>query len=93
MTVCVLPNSEVVARRLDDSVVLVHLETNRIFTLNATGSRIWELLVSGHSPEQIQTVLQAEFDAPTDQIRLELTSLVDELLSEGLVVRTDRMAP
>ena len=93
MTASVLPHPDVVARRLDDSVVLVNLDSNRIFTLNATGSRIWELLVGGHGPEEIQMVLEQEFDVDREQIEVELTSLVDELLSEGLVVRSDRMAP
>jgi hypothetical protein len=93
MTAGVLPHPDVVARRLDDSVVLVHLDTNRIFTLNGTGSRIWDLLVAGRSPEEIELVLQREFDVAQEQISMELASLVDELLSEGLILRTDRMAP
>ena len=93
MTVRVLPHPDVVARRLDDNVVLIHLDSNRIFTLNATGSRIWELLVAGNSPEEIETVLQGEFDVARKQIRLELSSLVDEFLSEGLVVPSARTAP
>ena len=93
MTATAVPHPDVVARRLDDSVVLVHLETNRIFTLNRTGSRIWELLVAGRPPEEIETLLQEEFDVTPEQIGPELVSLVDELLAEGLLVHRDTVAP
>jgi len=38
------PAPEVLARRLPGGAVLVHMRTNRIFELNETGARIWELL-------------------------------------------------
>jgi hypothetical protein len=38
------PEDDVVSRRLEDEVVLVHLRTNRIYKLNETGARLWELL-------------------------------------------------
>src|SRR5215510_5014894 len=41
------PNPDVIAKRLDDAAVLVHLGTNRIFELNGTGMRVWELLGQG----------------------------------------------
>jgi hypothetical protein len=37
----VQPNRDVVARRLKDEIVLVHLRTNRIYSLNRTGARFW----------------------------------------------------
>lgn len=86
MTAGVSPNPDVVARRLDDSIVLVNLETNRIFTLNTTGGRIWELLSAGSSAEEIETVLEAEFDVQREQAGVEVASLVEKLLGEGLVV-------
>src|SRR5215207_8182687 len=41
----------VVAQRIGDDVVLVHLRTNRIFELNATGGRVWALLAAGAGPD------------------------------------------
>ena len=37
------PSPGVVARDMGGSAVLVHLESNRIFELNATGARVWSL--------------------------------------------------
>lgn len=93
MAVSVVPHPDVVARRLADNIVLVHLNTNRIFTLNRTGSRIWELLVAGRSPEEIEEALPGEFQVGREQVEHELGPLLDRLLSEGLVVQRDSMAP
>ena len=41
------PNPEVIAKRLDQTTVLVDISTGRIFELNETGTRVWELLGQG----------------------------------------------
>ena len=76
---------EVVSSRLGDAGVLVHLKTNRIFEVNATGLRIWELAGGGRTLADIREVLQHEFDVQPDRLREELLALVAELAREGLV--------
>ena len=58
----VRPNPEVVSSRMGDTGVLVHLQTNRIFELNATGVRVWELLAEGRGLDDVERVLQQEFE-------------------------------
>ena len=40
---------DAVSNRLGDGGVVVNLRTNRIFELNATGMRAWELIGDGHT--------------------------------------------
>ena len=75
------------SRRLDDQVVLVNLQTSRIFELNRTGARLWELLGEGFSESQIVAQLLAEFEVPEEQLTNEVRSLIDSLLQERLIVR------
>ncbi len=78
---------EVLARRIDrDVLVLVHLETNRIFTLNRTGSRVWELLVAGGAADEVERSLAEEYEVGPEQLHQEVTETVDLLLREQLVV-------
>jgi hypothetical protein len=79
-------NSEVVARRMDEEVVLVHLGTNRIYTLNATGARFWDLLQSGLGRDAIRAALLAEFEVGETQLDAEIEALVAELSDQGLLV-------
>ena len=56
------PNAEVIAKRLDLTTVLVDISTSRIFELNETGTRVWELLGQGLNVERIVQHLASEFE-------------------------------
>jgi hypothetical protein len=79
------PQPDVVSRRLDDQTVLVNLRTNRIFELNRTGARFWELLGEGSSESQVIERLLAEFEVPPEQLEREVRALIDSLMEEGLI--------
>jgi hypothetical protein len=81
-----IPSPDVVARELGEEVVLVHLRTNRIFALNATGARFWQLLIDGASRSEIESSLKQEYDVSDDEIGAEIDDLVAELAQEGIVV-------
>ena len=78
-------STQVVSSRLGDVGVLVHLQTNRIFEVNATGLRIWELAGQGRTIAGIEEALQSEFDVAPERLRTELLELVNELTREGLL--------
>jgi hypothetical protein len=76
---------DVVARRLDDEVVLVHLGTNRIYSLNPTGARYWELLEQGVGHDVIVRRMLDEFAVDKTQLEREIAGITAELVREGLV--------
>ena len=80
------PAPDVVARRLEESGVLVNLATNRVFELNDTGMRIWELLVEGVQPPALPDRLAQEFDVTAGQAQVEVRQAVEVLRAEGLLV-------
>jgi hypothetical protein len=79
------PNPEVIAKRLDQATVLVDISTSRIFELNETGTRIWELLGQGLDVERIVEHLVSEFEVADSQAAEEATKLLSQLQNEGLV--------
>ena len=79
------PDPDVVFKRLDDRMVLVHLKSNQIFELNSTGARVWELLQEGVSSDTLLNRLKAEFEIDPATLRTEIESLLSELTSEGLI--------
>jgi hypothetical protein len=81
------PSQNAVVKRLGDEVVLVQLQTNDIYTLNRTGARLWELLEQDHDLERAQGQLLAEFDVEEGQLRGEVRTIVDELMTKGLLER------
>jgi hypothetical protein len=79
------PTADAVAKRVGNEVVLVQLRTNRIYTLNRTGARLWELLGEGHDLERARARMLREFDVDQDQLRDEADALIDELVARGLL--------
>ena len=79
------PHTNVVAKRLGKEMVLVHLETNRIYELNVTAARLWELLGKGSDLTSIQTQMQQEFDVNEEQLEAEIKVLLSVLIDKQLV--------
>jgi hypothetical protein len=78
-------NPEVIGKRVGEDLVLVNLSTNRIYTLNPTGARFWELLSEGHRTEEIQAQLLDEFNVDEAALSAEIGQTLATLVNEGLV--------
>ena len=77
---------DVVSTRLDDDEsVLLSLETQRYYTLNETGSRVWELVNDGKTPDEIAQAISEEWNVGRDEALDYVRSFLDELHAEGLV--------
>ena len=81
----VFPSSDVIGQRLGDEFVLIHLRTNRMYELNLTAARIWELLTEACNRMGIESRLQEEFDADGSDIAADVGALLSHLESEKLV--------
>jgi len=80
-------NPDVLFRRLDDEMVLVHMKTNEIYALNPTGARFWELFAEGLPRERIEERLLAEFEVEHAQLTAEIDALLADLERHDLVAR------
>lgn len=76
--------SDVVSQRLGEAGVLIDMRSGRMFELNASGIRIWELVTGGCSLEETVSRLQEEFTA-APQLHAEVSALLNELVREGLL--------
>jgi hypothetical protein len=79
------PNPDVVFKRLENRMVLVHLQSNQIFELNHTGARVWELLQNGIAGDALIDHPTAEFEVDSSTLRIEVDALFSELVNEGLI--------
>lgn len=80
------PHPHVVFQRLGTETVLVHLTSDRIFELNGTATRIWELMEAGMDLASIQQQLLAEYDTEAARLNQETANLLAMLLAEELVI-------
>jgi Coenzyme PQQ synthesis protein D (PqqD) len=78
------PSTSVVWRRVEGSIILVDLGTNKTYELNRTGGRLWELLDGGSSYGDALATLGAEFEVGHEELRAEASKLISLLLQERL---------
>jgi hypothetical protein len=84
--VCSLrPAADVVSRHIGDVAVLVRLTTNRIYELNETGARLWQLTCAGASRDEVVRQVIGEFDADAHLVAAEVDEWLHLLRTEGLV--------
>jgi hypothetical protein len=80
---------DALANRIGNQIVVVHLHTDRIFELNETGSRIWELLAEGRNRLEIENLLKEEFQITESLITNEIDQLLASLTAESLITVED----
>jgi hypothetical protein len=78
-------NPDIMANRVADLIVLVHLQKDKIFSLNRTAARFWELLSAGQSLVEIRQQLMEEFDVAESHLTVEMDELLTSLSSEGFI--------
>jgi len=75
----------VLVRHLDGESVLLNLETEKYFGLDASGTRMWELLTSSPSIDAAFARLLEEFEVEPELLRTHLTELLSRLQEHGLL--------
>lgn len=86
----VRPHPEVVDTELETGeTVLLQLESKTYYSLNATGTQIWQGLKQGLPLREVSRRLQARFEVEPDRADRSVLSLVDELLQQQLVQRLE----
>jgi hypothetical protein len=79
------PSPDALATRVGEEIVLVHLKTDRIFVLNRTGVRIWELIAEGCDDAELRRRVGAEFEVGGDVLDREVGELIASLERERLI--------
>lgn len=75
----------VLIRHLDGESVLLNLQSERYFGLDATGTRMWELVTTEPSVGAAFEKLLAEFDVEPEPLRSHLNELLSGLIENGLL--------
>ena len=77
---------EALVATLSDGAVLLNLQTKRYFSLNETGTRIWEMVQQTADEETIVLTLLSEYDVEETMARSEVRRILDELIDAQLIV-------
>ncbi|HET8820913.1 MAG TPA: PqqD family protein [Thermoleophilaceae bacterium] len=76
---------DVVSRKVGDRLVVVDLQTNRIYELNPTASRLWELLETGRDRAELEQAMLKEFEVREPDLSVNLDETLNLLSAKGLI--------
>ncbi len=79
---------DALATRVGDEIVLVDLKTDRIYSLNRTAARIWELMCADCDRAEVERRMLEEFDVTPGQVAEAIDELVTSMTQDGLLVRS-----
>ena len=65
--------------------MLLNLSNESYFGLDAVGTRVWAMLGKADRLEAVVEQMLAEFDVSAEQLRSDVTKLVEQLIDAGLV--------
>jgi hypothetical protein len=79
---------DAVATRVGDEVVVVDLKTDKIYSLNRTAARIWELVCADCDRVEVERRMLEEFDVTPSQLAEAIDELVISMMQNGLLLRS-----
>lgn len=91
LTKCYHKNPSMLARRVDDGVILVPMKRNVadllqcVYTLNALGAHVWELLDREATVTDIASTIAEEWKVELPQAEAEVVSFLAQLESIGAI--------
>ncbi|MCA9903482.1 MAG: PqqD family protein [Anaerolineae bacterium] len=79
--------SDVILQQFGQEALLLHVATENVYQLNATGAQIVGLLTQGKSVTEVMQQILGEFDVSEIQLAREFRDLLADLLEQKLIAR------
>lgn len=84
-----IDTENVVHETVDGEVIAIDLGNGSYYSLAGSAPAIWGLLAHGVTESEICDALEVRFDAGAETIRGEVSSLLEKLVENNLIVSTD----
>ena len=78
-------SQEVLSQEVSGETVLLDMQSESYFGLDAVGTRIWQLLQEKHSLQEVFDVMLEEYEVEEKQLEKDLNELLNKLIDEELV--------
>lgn len=81
----VIAPDHVLAQELEGEAVLLNLQSERYYSLDDIGTRMWNTLTTAPSISAAHSALLEEYDVDAERLEQDLLDLVEKLVTDGLV--------
>ena len=79
---------DALATRVGDEIVLVDLKTDKIYSLNRTAARIWELMCADCDRAEVERRMLEEFDVTPGRLAEAVDEVITSMTQDGLLMRS-----
>jgi hypothetical protein len=78
-------SEEVLFQEVSGETVLLDLDSEQYFGLDAVGTRVWQLIGAGATAEGVVETLLDEYEVERDRLAADVAELLDKLAEAGLI--------
>ena len=78
-------SSNVLAQEINSETVLLDLQSESYFGLDAVGTRIWQLLQEHIGLHEAFDILLEEYNVTSEQLKIDIEELLTKLKESGLI--------
>ena len=78
-----------IAQEVNGETVILDLNSEQYFSLDKTGTRIWQLLQEKLNTREVYQEMRNEYEVDEEELRQDIDSLIASLVEEGLVSLAD----
>ena len=78
------PSSQVIARDVGQEIVLLDLASGTYFGLDPVGARIWQLMRSGKTLDEVCDAMMEEYEVPRETLERDVQALARQLIEKQL---------
>jgi hypothetical protein len=82
-------SGDVLFQEVGGETVLLDLQSEQYFGLDAVGTRVWQLLGEGVGADAVVDTLLDEYDVQRETLATDVSDLLDQLAEAGLIRLTD----
>lgn len=83
--------ARVAARVIDGEAIIMDVRSGVYYSMQGTGSFVWEQIDGGATVQDIAQALARRYDVSPERALKDVTSLVEQLLQEGVVRYDDNV--
>ena len=89
----ITPSPQVISQEVSGETVLLDLESECYFGLDAVGTRIWQLIGDGGDLLTIYNTMLEEYEVEEAQLQTDLEALITNASERGLITLQDAPHP
>ena len=79
------PRTDLGVKKVDEDLLILDRQFDKIHQLNSTAHRIWCALSDGRSTEQIAKEIAAEFEVTPDEASADVCRTIEQFIFLGLL--------